>query len=192
MHFHRTRASTCASRRKSHTGLRRNPLRLGKPCVARKENRPKRAARSVFGIRLFQGGQIPIDKLLKRFFQFSVVRIRFKKLRINAGAILGDNVLVFECCVVPIKSRLSRYAAPRTGAAGAASYNQQPRCLRSLIRSFDKRIEFARIGALLTRAKTRCFSAAKRYVIINARRRQIHHHHPRLRIRFVMLGIFQR
>src|SRR4051812_45089137 len=53
---------------------------------------------------------------------------------------------------------------------------------RGDVRRLDCRVELHRITALLARAVTGTLAAAERYVKINARGRQIHHHHSGLAV----------
>src|SRR5882757_7724215 len=59
------------------------------------------------------------------------------------------------------------------------------------IGSLHRRIEFARIGALLAGAVARALPAAERYVIVDAGGRQIDHHHAGLAVALVVRGVFQ-
>src|SRR5262245_26298037 len=53
-------------------------------------------------------------------------------------------------------------------------------------------VELDRIAALLARPVARAFAAAERHVVVDARGRQVHHHHARGGIALEVLGVLER
>src|SRR5438105_3637769 len=65
-------------------------------------------------------------------------------------------------------------------------------CSRRRVRRLDGGKELRRVASLLARSITRPLAASEGHVVVDARRRHIDHHHPRLRVTLEVRRMLQR
>src|SRR5258706_5070545 len=126
----------------------------------------------------------------------------------NSGSRNTSGSIVFSATMRPVKVSLARYTVPVAPLPSAVCTSYLPTCSVRPVRltsvfaatdescidvgSLDHGVELHRVAALLARAVARAFAAAEGHVIVDARGRQVHHHHPRGGIALEVLGMLER
>ena len=92
--------------------------------------------------------------------------------------------------ITGIARRADRHAT--TAVSGSANRDlQRQRLPREGVGRLHRGVELLGVGALLARAVARALPAAERHVVVDARRRQVDHHHAGLAVALEVRRVFQ-
>src|SRR4030095_12108844 len=97
----------------------------------------------------------------------------------------------------PVKVSFARYTVPVDPLPSSFWTSYFPTWRRRSssgihVRGLHRGVELHRVAALLARPVARAFAAAEGHVVVDARGRQVHHHHAGGRIALEVLGVLER